>query len=132
MSLHTPRFNASPRTLTPLEQGALKTWFEDAIKNNWIKRSRSRHSCGILFVPKKNGKPRMCINYVPLNAICKSMVYAPRCDRALRSEIHGKALGGAARVHPGMHRTTGHVDEVDDVLNSTWEQWVGRRPHRGH
>jgi len=29
----------------------------------------------------------MCVNYAPLNTITKSMIYAPRLDRALRSEI---------------------------------------------
>lgn len=85
--LSEPHFNARPRAFTPREQDAFQAWFTEALTNNWIEPSTARCSSALLFVPKKDGKLRTCIDYRALNAITKSRVYAPRSDTLLRQEI---------------------------------------------
>lgn len=83
----SPTFNAKPKTLTPKEKRAFATWFEEAQENNWITPSTARHSCGLLFVPKKDGSLRTCIDYRPLNEVYRNRIYAPYIGHALRQEI---------------------------------------------
>lgn len=85
----TPRFNAKPRPLTRRERKVLQKWLPEAIRKGWIRRSTAKHSSAILWVPKKNGELRMCIDYRLLNKLIKTRVYAPRSDRHLRQEIGG-------------------------------------------
>jgi len=82
-----PRFNAKPPRFTEKERLCFNEWFKAAVENGWIRPSQARHSSPPLFVPKKNGQLRYCINYIRLNEITKSRVYAPRNDRYLRSAI---------------------------------------------
>lgn len=83
-----PRFNSGPCRYTPKERQCFDKWFETALAAGWIRKSSARNTCGSFFIPKKNGKDvRFIVNYVPLNEITKSMVYAPRADRFMRNDI---------------------------------------------
>ena len=72
-----PMFNGPPPNFTPLERKTFDEWFVEANAKGWIQRSHAKHSCSPMFVPKKNGKLRLCINYRRLNDITKTRVYAP-------------------------------------------------------
>ena len=39
------------------------------LQKGFIERAKSPYGAGVLFVPKPNGKWRMCVDYRPLNAI---------------------------------------------------------------
>jgi len=85
-----PEFNSPPRSFTPYERGAFEKWFAEAVTEDWISPASpmARHSSAILFVPKKNSDElRVCVDYRELNPCIKSMIYAPRNDRALRHDI---------------------------------------------
>jgi len=86
-ALAVPYFNEKPRSLTPRENAAFQQWFTEALAKNWIEKSTSRHSSGLLFVPKKNGELRTVVNFVRLNEITKSRVYAPLANTTLRQAI---------------------------------------------
>lgn len=81
-------FNAKPRVLTPKEDRAFTEWFQEAIKNQWIEPSSARHSCGFMFVPKRDSdKLRFVVNYRRLNDVIKTRVYAPTVGIGLRQQI---------------------------------------------
>ena len=55
--------------MSPAELKALDEYINKALKNGWIRESQSPAGAPILFVPKKNGELRLCVDYRGLNAI---------------------------------------------------------------
>ncbi|GBG87409.1 hypothetical protein CBR_g45466 [Chara braunii] len=59
----------------------LRRQIDDMINCGWIRPSESEFGAPILFVPKKGGKLRMCIDYRGLNRITRKNAYpVPRID----------------------------------------------------
>lgn len=57
--------------LAAVEQEVLKDYLAKALRLGWIRSSLSPAGAPILFVPKKNGKLRLCVDYRALNRITK-------------------------------------------------------------
>ena len=49
--------------LSSVELETLRTYLEDAQRRGWIRPSTSPAGAPILFVPKKGGKLRLCVDY---------------------------------------------------------------------
>jgi transposase InsO family protein len=58
-------------SLADAEQKELRKYLEEALRRGWIRSSRSSAGAPILFVPKKGGKLRLCVDYRGLNKITK-------------------------------------------------------------
>lgn len=58
-----------PLALPELE--VLREYLDDALVKGWIRPSRSPTGAPILFVPKKGGKLRLCVDYRALNRVTK-------------------------------------------------------------
>ncbi|GBG89268.1 hypothetical protein CBR_g48977 [Chara braunii] len=62
----------------------LRRQIDDMIDRGWIRPSESEFGAPVLFVPKKGGKLRMCIDYRGLNRITRKNAYPlPRIDDLL-------------------------------------------------
>jgi hypothetical protein len=68
--------------LAEKEQQELRKYLETNLQRGLIRYSRSPAGAPILFVPKKNGKLRLCVDYRKLNQITKK----DRCHGEIRWE----------------------------------------------
>ena len=59
-----PLYNLSSNELK-----VLREYLDSALENGWIRRSTSESGAPILFVPKKDGALRLCVDYRGLNAV---------------------------------------------------------------
>ncbi|GBG92291.1 hypothetical protein CBR_g55060 [Chara braunii] len=92
----------------PGELEELRRQIDDMIDKGWIKPSESEFGAPVLFVPKKGGKLRMCIDYRGLNCITRKNAYPlPRIDDLLDA-------AGGCKVFSKIDLKSGyHQIEVD-------------------
>jgi len=72
--LHIPTTGPIPdsgrlRDLSLPERDAMDKYLGVALENDWIQPSSSMTPANILFVPKKDGNLRFCVDYRPLNSV---------------------------------------------------------------
>ncbi|GBG78424.1 hypothetical protein CBR_g26453 [Chara braunii] len=86
----------------------LRRKIDDMIDRGWIRPSESEFGAPVLFVPKKGGKLRMCIDYRGLNPITRKNAYpSPRIDDLLDA-------AGGCKVFSKIDLKSGyHQIEVD-------------------
>ena len=58
-----------PYPLPPHKLEAMRTQIRELATNGWIEHANSPWGAPILFVPKKNGELRMCVDYRDLNSV---------------------------------------------------------------
>ncbi|GBG74390.1 hypothetical protein CBR_g18801 [Chara braunii] len=70
--------------MSPRELEELRKQLDELLEKGWIRPSSSPFGAPVLFVPKKEGELRMCIDYRGLNAITvKNVEPLPRIDDLL-------------------------------------------------
>lgn len=78
--------------MSPLELAEVKRQLTELIEMGFIQPSKSPYGAPILFVRKKNGKLRMCVDYRALNKITvKNRYPLPRIDE-LMDQLHGATV----------------------------------------
>ncbi|QRW23854.1 Transposon Tf2-12 polyprotein [Rhizoctonia solani] len=84
---HGPIYSLGPR-----EDAELKETIEKQLKAGLIRPSRSPMASPILFVKKKNGKLRMCVDYRRLNSMTKKNVYPLPLPQNLIEKLQGAKI----------------------------------------
>ena len=78
--------------LSPLELEEVKRQLTDLLERGFIQPSMSPFAAPVIFVPKKNGKLRMCVDYRALNKVTvKNRYPLPRIDELL-DRLHGATV----------------------------------------
>ena len=89
---------------SPLENDETKRQLAELVEQGWIQPSRSPFGAPVLFVKKKDGTLRMCIDYRALNsATVRSRYPLPRIDELL-DRLQGARVFSKLDLTSGYHQ----------------------------
>ena len=115
--------NRPPYRLSPKEHEELQAQIEDLLAQGHIHPSQSPYSAPILFVPKKDGRWRMCIDYRALNKqTIKDRYPLPRIDNLL-DRLRKAKYFSTIDFASGYHQI---AMKEDDIPKTAF------RTHQGH
>lgn len=90
--------------LTPMEKDQVEAQVKDFLAKQWIRPSRSPYGAAVLFVQKKDGSLRMCVDYRGLNkATVKDKYPLPRIDDLI-DKLHGATVFSSLDLQSGYHQ----------------------------
>ena len=90
--------------MSPAELREVQKQLSDMMEKGWIRPSTSPYGAPILFVRKKDGTLRMCVDYRKLNDITKkNRTPLPRIDELLDS-LHGATIFSSLDLYKGYHQ----------------------------
>jgi hypothetical protein len=96
--------NKPPYRLSPAEQDVLKKQLEELTELGFIRPSKSPYGAPVLFVKKKDGGLRLCIDYRALNKQTIRNAYPlPRIDELL-DRLHGAKVFSKIDLRSGYHQ----------------------------
>ncbi|GBG85256.1 hypothetical protein CBR_g39822 [Chara braunii] len=97
--------------MSPKELEELRMQLDEPLEKGWIRPSTSPFGAPVLFVPKEEGEPRMCIDYRGLNAITiKNAEPLPRIDDLL-DRVQGCKYFSKVDLKSGYHQIEVHLDD---------------------
>ena len=77
----TTTISQRPYRMAPKELAEIKKQLEELLEKSFIRPSSSPWGCLAIFVKKKDGTLRMCVDYRPLNTVTiKNKYHLPRID----------------------------------------------------
>ncbi len=106
------------RTTLP-EQDELKKQLADMIKHGFIRPSKSPYGAPTLFVKKKDGGLRMCIDYRALNKITIKNKYPLPHQEELFDRLHGAKWFSKIDLRNGYHQVRMHPDDIPKTAINT-------------
>jgi hypothetical protein len=100
----TAPISKRPYRMPPKELAELKTQLQELLDKGYIRPSSSPWGCPALFVKKKDGSLRMCVDYRPLNAVTiKNKYPLPRID-VLFDQLAGAKVFSKIDLRSGYHQ----------------------------
>ena len=99
----TPPYK-SPQKLSTTEMDELIWQIETLLEQGWIRPSSSPYVVPILFIPQKNGKWCMCVDYRALNKItAKNRYPLPKIEELL-DQLHRAKYFTKIDLSAGYHQ----------------------------
>jgi hypothetical protein len=100
----TAPISKRPYRMPPKELAELKTQLQELLDRGYIRPSSSPWGCPALFVKKKDGSLRLCVDYRPLNAVTiKNKYPLPRID-VLFDQLAGARVFSKIDLRSGYHQ----------------------------
>ena len=100
---HKPPYR-QPYRLSPLKIAEVKKQIAHHLAQDWIEESKSPYGASILFVQKKDGTLRMCVDYRALNNLTvKDRSPLPRIDDLL-AQMSGATVFSSLDLAQGYHQ----------------------------
>jgi hypothetical protein len=97
-------FSKGPYRMPPKELAELKNQLLELLDKDYIRPSSSPWGCPTLFVKKKDGSLRLCVDYRPLNAVTIKNKYSlPRID-VLFDQLAGAKVFSKIDLRSGHHQ----------------------------
>ncbi|KAJ0808416.1 putative nucleotidyltransferase, Ribonuclease H [Helianthus annuus] len=94
----------APYRLTPTEMKELRTQLDDLLAKGFIRPSSSPWGVPILFVKKKDGSMRLCIDYHELNKVTIKNRYPLRRIDDLFDQLQGASYFSKIDLRSGYHQ----------------------------
>lgn len=102
----------SPYRMSSVELEELKKQLDELLAKGHIQPSQSPFGAPVLFVKKKDGSMRLCIDYRALNKITiKNKYPLPRIDELL-DQLNGAQFFSKIDLRSGYHQIRIHEDDV--------------------
>jgi hypothetical protein len=104
LQLGTAPISKRPYRMPPKELSDLKNQLQKLLYKGYILSSSSPWGCPTLFVKKKDGSLRFCVDYRPLNAVTiKNKYPLPRID-VLFDQLAGAKVFSKIDLRSGYHQ----------------------------
>lgn len=98
-----------------------RDWLTEALEKGWISPSKSCTSAPTLFVPKKGGKRRMCIDYRKLNAVTTPDIYPIPSIKETNAMITGHKYYAKLDLSNAYHLL--RIKEGDEYKTAFSTRW---------
>ncbi|KAI3712629.1 hypothetical protein L1987_71189 [Smallanthus sonchifolius] len=109
----------APYRLTPSELQELSTQLQDLLDKGFIRTSSSPWGAPVLFVKKKDGTFRMCIDYRELNKVTiKNSYPLPRIDD-LFDQLQGSSFYSKIDLRSGYHQLRVREEDISKTAFRT-------------
>jgi len=90
--------------LSPAELKALEDYINEALAKGWIQESKSPAGAPVLFVPRKSGELRLCVDYRGLNALTIKNRYPLPLINELLDRLNGSVVFSKIDLRNAYHR----------------------------
>nr|GEU77610.1 reverse transcriptase domain-containing protein [Tanacetum cinerariifolium] len=111
----------APYRLAPSKMKELAEQVQELSDKGFIRPSSSSWGAPILFVKKKDGSFRMCIDYRKLNKLTvKNRYPLPRIDD-LFDQLQGSSVYSKIDLRPGYHQLRVHEEDISKIAYGHYE-----------
>ena len=115
----TEPISIPPYRMAPTELRELKNQLEELLSKGFIRPSKSPWGAPVLFMKKKNGSLRLCIDYRQLNRVTIRNQYPlPRIDE-LFDQLQGSRVYSKIDLRSGYHQLRVQESDVPKTASRT-------------
>ena len=105
--------------MAPLELKKLKTQLEELLSKGFIRPSTSPWGAPVLFVKKKDGTLRLCIDYKKLNRVTMKNKYHLPMIYDLFDQLKGAKYFSKIDLRTRYHQLRGREEDVPKIAFRT-------------
>ena len=115
----TQPIHKTPYWMAPKEQVELKRQLDDLLAKGFIRPSKSPWAFPVLFVEKKDGTKRLCVDYRDLNRVTIKNKYPLPCIEVLFEQLRGAKVFSKIDLNSGYHQLRIRDEDIEKTTFST-------------